>query len=215
MTVAKTPRGLTARFFALFLALGAGLGAGVAAAPPPDPEDSVRSFYGVLLTTMKNGPALGQSGRYAALAPVVNTLFDVPFMARLAVGPSWDALNPAQQQQLVAAFGRYVSATYADRFDSYSGEELQVTGDQPYGGGAIVETRIVRAGQQPVTINYLMRQNQGVWQISDVYLDGTISQVATQRSEFHSILLRQGVEGLISTLTHKVDLLTSNTREPP
>jgi phospholipid transport system substrate-binding protein len=211
MTVAKTPRELTAKSFALMLALGTSLVAGAAAALPPSPEDSVRSFYGVLLTTMKNGSALGQSGRYAALAPVVNTLFDVPFMARLAVGPSWDGLTPAQQQQLVLAFGRYVSATYADRFDSYSGEQLQVTGDQPYGGGAIVETRIVRAGQEPVTINYLMRQNQGVWQISDVYLDGTISQVATQRSEFHSILLQQGVEGLISTLTHKVDLLTSNT----
>ena len=215
MTVAKTPRKLNVWFFATVLALGAALVADMAAALPPGPEDSVRSFYSVLLMTMKNGPAMGQSGRYAALAPVVNTVFDVRFMARLAVGPSWDGLTPAQQQQLVQAFGRYVSATYADRFDSYSGQELEVTGDQPYGGGAIVETRILRAGQQPVTINYLMRQNQGVWQISDVYLDGTISQVATQRSEFHSILLRQGVEGLISTLTRKVDLLTSNTRQPP
>ena len=61
-----------------------------------------------------------------ALAPVVNSLFDVPSMARLAVGPAWDTLTPAQQQQLTEAFGRYVSATYADRFDSYSGEQLQV-----------------------------------------------------------------------------------------
>jgi phospholipid transport system substrate-binding protein len=205
MTVAKARRGLAHKLLAPLVALATT----AATALPPGPEDSVRSFYGVLLATMKNGPALGQSGRYAALAPVVNTMFDVPYMARLAVGPPWDTLTATQQQHLVVAFGRYVSATYADRFDSYSGEELQVTGDEPYGAGAIVETSILRAGQQPVTINYLMRQNRGLWQISDVYLDGTISQVATQRSEFHSILERQGVEGLISSLAHKVDLLTS------
>jgi phospholipid transport system substrate-binding protein len=136
-------------------------------------------------------------------------------MARLAVGPSWDALSPAQQQRIVTAFGRYVSATYADRFDRYSGEQLQVTGAQPYGGGVIVDTRILKAGEDPVTINYMMRQHQGVWQISDVYLDGTISQLATQRSEFYSILARQGVDGLISALDRKVDLLTSNAPRSP
>ena len=215
MTFARTPRGLIGKVVMLSLALIGGVLAPGRAALPQSAQDSVRSFYEVLLATMKNGPALGQSGRYAALAPVVNNLFDVPFMARLAVGPSWDTLSPSQQQQIVIAFGRYVSATYADRFDSYSGEELQVTGDEPYGGGVIVETKIIKAGQEPVTINYMLRHHQGVWQISDVYLDGTISQLATQRSEFHSILARQGVDGLISTLDHKVSLLTTSPARSP
>ncbi|HUC08847.1 MAG TPA: ABC transporter substrate-binding protein [Stellaceae bacterium] len=219
MQVASMPREMNSKAIALVLALIGGIIATPATALPQSPQasaqDSVRSFYRVLLTTMKNARTLGQNGRYETLAPVVNSLFDVPSMVRLAVGPGWDNLTPAQQQQITTAFGRYVSATYADRFDSYSGEQLQVTGDEPYAGGVIVETRIVRAGQQPVTINYMVRQNRGIWQISDVYLDGTISQVATQRSEFHSILAREGVEGLISALAHKVDLLTSNTPRTP
>lgn len=215
MTRVRTPLGIAGRAAALVLTLCGILLATAAMALSASPQDSVRGFYEVLLATMKNGGTLGQSGRYAALAPVVNNLFDVPLMARLAVGAAWDTLSPAQQQQIVIAFGRYVSATYADRFDSYSGEQLQVTGDEPYGGGVIVETKIVKAGQDPVTINYMMRQHQGVWQISDVYLDGTISQLATQRSEFHSILARYGVAGLISTLDRKVDLLTSNASRSP
>lgn len=215
MTRVRTPLGIAGRAAVLILTLCGILLATAAMALSASPQDSVRGFYGVLLATMKNGGTLGQSGRYAALAPVVNNLFDVPLMARLAVGAAWDTLSPAQQQQIVIAFGRYVSATYADRFDSYSGEQLQVTGDEPYGGGVIVETKIVKAGQDPVTINYMMRQHQGVWQISDVYLDGTISQLATQRSEFHSILARYGVAGLISTLDRKVDLLTSNASRSP
>src|SRR5207244_6715064 len=102
--------------------------------------------------------------------PVIHRLFDIPFMARLAVGASWAALSPTQQQQLTAAFGRYLSATYADRFDSYSGQQLEVTGRRPSGLGVIVRTRIIKASGEPVSIDYLMRQNDGGWQISDVYL---------------------------------------------
>jgi phospholipid transport system substrate-binding protein len=219
MRVTRMAPSRIGRIIALFLAVGGSVWGEVAAALPQNgqtgPQDSVRSFYQVLLMTMKNGRNLGQSGRYAALAPIVNTVFDVPAMARLAVGPTWDTLTLSQQQRITTAFGRYVSATYADRFNSYSGQKLEVTGEEPYAGGVIVETKIIRGGEEPVTINYMMRQNQGIWRISDVYLDGTISQLATQRSEFHSILVREGVEGLISALVRKVDLLTSNTPRSP
>jgi phospholipid transport system substrate-binding protein len=172
------------------------------------PQDSVRGFYDTLLTTMKDGRTLGQSGRYARLAPVIGRLFDVSLMARLAIGPSWATLSPTQQQQVTEAFGHYISATYADRFDSYSGEQLQVTGDQPYGAEVIVQTKITKSKGDSVSLNYRMRENAGSWQISDVYMDGSISQLATQRSEFHSILEREGVDGLIMALNRKVDLLT-------
>jgi phospholipid transport system substrate-binding protein len=170
-------------------------------------QDNVRNFYATLLATMKDGRTLGQSGRYARLTPVVDRVFDVPSMTRLAVGSTWATLPPAQQQQVTAAFRHYIAATYADRFDSYSGEQLQVTGERPYNADVIVETKIVKSNGETTTLNYLMRQNGGSWQIADVYLDGTISQVAVQRSEFNSVLRREGVDGLVVALNRKVDLL--------
>jgi phospholipid transport system substrate-binding protein len=198
-----------ARFY-LALLLSVAISAKSAAALSVNPQDGVRSFYDTLLTTMKAGRTLGQSGRYARLAPVIGRLFDVPLMARLAVGSSWASLPTTQQQQVTEAFGHYISATYADRFDSYSGEQLQVTGEQPYGAEVIVQTRIVKGNGDTVSLNYRMHENGGSWQIADVYMDGTISQLATQRSEFHSILQRGGVDGLIMALNRKVDLLTRN-----
>jgi phospholipid transport system substrate-binding protein len=171
-------------------------------------QGDVRGFYDTLLNTMRNGRILGQSGRYARLAPVVGQVFDVSYMTRLAVGPSWASLSPAQQQQLVEAFRHYIAATYADRFDSYSGEQLQVIGEQPYNADVVVKTKIIKSNGEETTLNYLMRQNQGEWQIADVYLDGTISQLAVQRSEFNSILRREGVDGLVMALNRKVDLLS-------
>jgi phospholipid transport system substrate-binding protein len=195
----------------LLISLAAGIFTGSAVAGP-NPQATVRNFYDVLLTTMRNGPALGQSGRYARLQPVVNTTFDLPLMARIAVGRSWDSFPPAQKQTVIEAFAHYVAATYADRFDSYSGEKLEITGERPYGAEVIVQTKIIQANGEATTLNYLMRDNQGSWQISDVYLDGTISQLATQRSEFNSILRREGVEGLVMALNRKVDLLRSVAR---
>jgi phospholipid transport system substrate-binding protein len=156
---------------------------------------------------MREGRVLGESGRLARLAPVVDRSFDIPAMTRLAIGPSWASLTPAQQQQLIAAFGHYVAATYADQFDTYSGEQLQVTGERPLGADVVVETWIVKSKGDVTRFDYLLRQDQGGRRISDVYLDGSISQLAVHRSEFHSILRREGVDGLVMALNRKVDLL--------
>jgi phospholipid transport system substrate-binding protein len=177
-----------------------------------DPQQTVGSFYGVLLSNMKDGRMLGESGRYARLAPVTDKTFDIPSMTRLAIGPSWATLSPAQQQQLIAAFAHYVAATYADQFDSYSGEQLQVIGTRPYGADVLVQTQIVKSNGEKTRLDYLMRQDQGAWRISDVYLDGSISQLAVHRSEFHSILQREGVDGLVVALNRKVDLLRNVAR---
>jgi phospholipid transport system substrate-binding protein len=180
-----------------------------AAASPASGGDAVRGFYATLLSTMKDGAALGESGRYARIEPVVRKTFDLPLMARLAVGPAWTGFSEAQRRQVTRAFGRYISATYADRFDSYSGEKLQVASEQPVAAGIIVHSRIVKPDGEPVSIDYLMRRNGDCWQISDVYLDGTISELATQRSQFAAILQSRGIEGLIATLNRKAELLAA------
>jgi len=102
--------------------------------------------------------------------------FDIPSMSQLSVGPSWATLTEAQRQQVTESFGRYISAIYADRFDSYAGQKLQVTGEQPAAGGVIVRSQIVKANGEPVNVDYMMRRKGDSWLISDIYLDGAISE---------------------------------------
>jgi phospholipid transport system substrate-binding protein len=175
------------------------------AAATPGGADTVRSFYGTLLDTMRSGAQLGAKGRYARLAPIVQQSFDIPFMTRLAVGPQWNSLTPAQQSQVTEAFQHYVAAVYAERFDSYAGEKLTVTGETTSPAGTIITSLIVKSDGEPVHINYLMRDNK----IADVYLNGTISELATRRSEFGSILQAQGINGLITALNNKAAALAS------
>ena len=190
---------------AALVALGIAVSAEAAAANSGAAEP-VRGFYDVLLRTMKQGERLGQDERYAALEPVVRRSFDIPYMTRMAVGPSWPALPEAKRQELTEAFGRYITATWAGRFDSYSGEKLEVDGERPYGAAMLVDTRIVKPAGEPVTINYLMRRDGDAWRIGDVYLTGTISELATRRSEFISVLRSQGIDGLIDALNRKAPI---------
>ncbi len=155
-------------------------------------SDTVQGLYDTLLSTMKNGRTLGQSGRFVQLEPVVRRTFDIASMARLSVGRSWATMSEAQRQQVIESFGRYISAIYADRFDSYAGQKLQVTDEQPAAAGVMVRSQIVKANGEPVKVDYLMRKNGDAWLISDIYLDGAISEVATRRSEFAAILRNEG-----------------------
>jgi phospholipid transport system substrate-binding protein len=196
-------------------ALGAGLGLGMLSYPvhatPASGGDTVKGLYEVLLTTMKNGRILGQSGRFTQLDPVIRRSFDIVSMARLSVGPSWGGLSEAQRQQMTESFARYISATYADRFDSYAGQKLEVTGEQPAPSGVMVKSQIIKANGEPVKVDYMMRRNDDNWLISDIYLDGAISEVATRRSEFATILRNEGIDGLISALNRKADILTGTS----
>jgi phospholipid transport system substrate-binding protein len=170
--------------------------------------DTVRTLYATLTATMRAGPSLGANGRYAQIAPVVRQVFDVPYMTQLAVGPQYASLDDAQRQQVQQAFERYIAAIYAERFDSYAGERLQVVGEQPTAAGVMITSQIVKANGEPVQINYLTRQTGGGWQIADVYLNGTISELATRRSEFSGILRSQGINGLIAALNQKAATLS-------
>jgi len=196
-------------------ALVGGLGLGILSYPvhaaTASGGDTVQGLYDALLSTMKNGRTLGQSGRFTQLAPVIRRTFDIASMARLSIGPAWNGLSDAQRQQATESFGRYISAIYADRFDSYNGQKLEVTGEQPGPSGVRVRSQIVKTSGEPVKVDYMMRRNGDSWLISDIYLDGAISEVATRRSEFASILKNDGIDGLIAALNRKADILTATT----
>ena len=89
-------------------------------------------------------------------------------MARLSVGSSWATLPEAQRQQVIESFGRYISAIYADRFDSYAGQKLQVTGEQPAAAGVMVRSQIIKASGEPVNVDYMMRRDGDTWLVPTV-----------------------------------------------
>jgi phospholipid transport system substrate-binding protein len=186
---------------------------GFAAAQAVDaPEKTIDGLNAKLLDTMKQAQALGVQGRFDALAPVLAKTYDIASMSRVAVGQSWESLQPDQKAAVTDAFARMMTATYAKRFDGFSGETFQIVeiADRAP-ADKLVKTRIVQSNGKPVAINYLMRKTGAEWRIVDVYLDGTISELASRRAEFTSILKSGGPDALIASLRRQGDKLLSGS----
>jgi len=166
----------------------------------------IQAFCDVLLETMKQARTLGVKGRYERLAPAVRTVYDLPAMTRIAVGPEWNKLTSEQQAALIEQFSRMSIATYASRFDGYDGERFEVDPvSEPRNANRIVRTRILQKDKEPTAINYLCHETPEGWKAIDVYLSGTISELATRRSEFAAILRKSGAQALIDTLRARAD----------
>jgi phospholipid transport system substrate-binding protein len=177
---------------------------------PARAEDSPSQVAGklndTLLGVMKEAKQLGYEGRYQKLAPELKQAFRLPLMAEIAAGPHWKKMTPDEQAALVEAFSHYTTATYAHRFDGFSGEQFKVLSEAPARGDAmVVKTQIIKSSGEPVAIDYLMRKFDRGWQIVDVYLKGSISELATRRAEYSSVIGREGLPALLTRINDIVN----------
>jgi len=169
------------------------------------PAALIQGFDAVLLDVMRNEKKLGYAGRREILNKKIGEIFHLPVMARIAVGAHWRKLTPAQRDTLVDGFSRMTVATYAARFDGWSGESFEMRGvDTVRAKTVMVKTAIVRPNDDPVEINYLMREFSTGWRVIDVFLKQSYSELATKRSEYSSIIRRQGFAALMAQIEAKI-----------
>lgn len=183
-----------------------------AQAADPDAAAPITALDAGLVAAMKAGKATPFQQRYAALLPVVDRAFDMAAILQTVVGPRWAGLPPAQQAQLLDVFRKYTVATYVANFDGYSGERLDTLPDsRSIGADQVVATQIVPSSGTPTRIDYVMRRGPAGWRAVDIYLNGTISQVAVQRSDFRSLIGTGDAGPLIASLQRKVADLSHGT----
>jgi phospholipid transport system substrate-binding protein len=178
------------------------------AAAPSDPAVApVQTLSDALLQAMHAGATSSITERYRQLEPVIEQVFALPLVTRLAVGPAWAGFTPEQQKDLIAAFTRYTVANYASNFHSFDGQKFEID-DNVLSRGAekIVRTRITSPHDSPANLLYLMREVDGSWKIVDVYSDG-VSSLALRRSDFASAIAKGGAPELLAYLNRANDAL--------
>ena len=144
----------------------------------------IERFQQDLLAIMKEAEALGFEDRYARFETVVRESHDLPAIAALAVGRKWKGLDDTQKRALLDAFGQLSIATYASRFDGYSGERFEIrdsTEDDK--GRMLVSTRLLRPEDDPVQLDYVLHMRGGRWQIVNIIAEG-VSDLALKRSQY-------------------------------
>jgi phospholipid transport system substrate-binding protein len=187
------------------LAIVAGPRAAAAADSDAAPAALIERLYATLLAVMKQAKKLAFDERYSRLAPAIEQAFDLGLMTRIAVGPGWAGLTADQQRRLSAAFARFIISNYANRFDDYGGERFEVAPTtKPNPNGVIVESTLTKSNGEKVVLNYLVHQGTaGSWKVIDVYLSGTVSEMATRRSEFSAVLQRGGADALVQMIEQR------------
>ncbi|MEE8187843.1 MAG: ABC transporter substrate-binding protein [Kiloniellales bacterium] len=169
------------------------------------PRDIVSRLNETLIGVMRQAEALGYEGRYERLAPVLEGTFDFPRMAQISVGRHWRELDQGQRERLTAIFGRMSIATFAARFDGYSGERFNILGEERAPRQAVlVRNQLIKSDGDAIEINYLLREREGAWRVLDIFLDAKYSEMAMKRSEYSSVIKAKGFEGLIQALEAKI-----------
>ncbi len=180
--------------------------ASMAAAPIVNPADAVAFMNNlwdraVEVLNNKTDPMI----RQARFRELFHTDFDCPGLARFVLGRYWRSASEEEQQEFVKLFGDYVVFVYTARLSNFGGEALKVRGSRSDGDGVIVSTDVIGLGAaSPLRIDWRLVTDNGAYKISDLIVEG-ISMAVTQRSEFASVVQRNGGQlgGLIAMMREK------------
>ncbi len=165
----------------------------------------VDKFQAELIDVMKNGKKLGYSGRYDRLNSAVTNSHDLTKIARIVVGKEWEKLTADQQQKLIDVFSRLSIASYAHNFKDYAGESFTIDSEeQTARGGVVVHSHLSIPDEKDVKFDYMLKEKGDSWRIINIIANG-VSDLALKRSEYTTILQREGFDALIAKINEKID----------
>jgi phospholipid transport system substrate-binding protein len=172
-------------------------------ATPTAPETlEIENFDKALLASM-----MLSQGRASVLAPAVKQTFYFPIMAQFLVGVPWTQMPAADRAALIAALERYTVARLAFRFNHYANQRFVVDPDVKQRGlDGLVKTQLLTPGEEPLHIDYRVREYDGSWKVIDVYSDG-VSLLTTLRADVSSTLEAGGAAALVAKLLETADQL--------
>lgn len=165
----------------------------------------VDKFQSELIAVMKSGKQLGFTGRYDKLHDSVSNSHDLTKIARIVVGKEWEKLSEEQQKKLVEVFSRLSIASYAHNFKEYGGESFTIDSEEETArGGVVVYAHLSIPNDKDVKFEYHLKETDKSWRIINIVANG-VSDLALKRSEYTSILQREGFDTLIAKINEKID----------
>ena len=168
-------------------------------------RERIESLHAAMLAALRDAEELGLEGRQDLLDPVIREVFDLAFMAEKSVGAHWRKLSDDERTEWLQLFKRFMVASYASRLEGFHGQQFRVHGVEPGGRDTLaVKTEVVDPGIEPVSIVYRMRETSAGWQVIDLYLKGTVSELAVRRSDYAGVLRSGGFTALRESVEEKI-----------
>ena len=201
-------RPLSRRRLMLALLATALLPLGWRAAGAAPSADAARTFIeevsAEVLAILSNQD-LADRQKFHALVELLEGPIDLDLVARLILGRHWRSANETQRQQYLELFREYALANLASRLHLYRGQSFEVTGAKVVSDkDALVTSRILSEGEPPLQVDWRLREQDGAGPVTiDLIVEG-VSLIVTLRSEFASVIERQGLDGLLTELRQRI-----------
>ena len=171
----------------------------MAQAVSTDPAAFIRALGDDTIAVFKD-PGSSPEERKQRYRDLLSTGLDLETIARLVLGRYWRAATAEQQSEYLSLFPEFMLDVYATRLDAYAGATFEVLKvhllDER---DSLVRTEVRPSDRAPVRVDYLVRASNGAFKILDVMIEG-VSMLRAHRSEFASVINRQGVDGLLALL---------------
>lgn len=180
---------------------------GTATAQELGPDQLVQKVTEEVLAAVKSDKQLAAGDRQKALKLAEEKVLphvDFETATRLAVGRAWKDASPEQRRKLVDEFRKMLVRTYSNGIESYQGQTMKIlpSRGKPADDEATVRAQFIRAGGQPLPLEFQARKTAQGWKIYDISIEG-VSLVLTYRSEFDAVVREGGIEALVKRLTEK------------
>jgi phospholipid transport system substrate-binding protein len=176
-----------------------------AAAPSADAARTlIEEVSGEVLAILSD-QALSDQQKFDALVELLDGPIDLDLVARLILGRHWRTAADAQRRQYLGLFREYALANLASKLHLYRGQSFEVTGAKVVSDkDALVTSRILSDGAPPLQVDWRLRERDGDGLVTiDLIVEG-VSLIVTLRSEFGSVIERQGFDGLLAELRQRI-----------
>jgi phospholipid transport system substrate-binding protein len=148
--------------------------------------------------------ALSDEQKFERLVDLLDGPIDLDLVARLILGRHWRTASEAQRQEYLKLFRGYALNFLASKLHLYRGQSYEILDAQVLSErDALVTTRILGNQGPPLKVDWRLRDQDGGLMAIDVVVEG-VSLIVTQRSEFGSVIEREGFEGLLAELRQRV-----------
>ena len=167
--------------------------------PSLNPIDTINELHEGLIKVSKK-----EMDDYKKFMPIINNTYDIQKMLNMILGSAWKNSNMDEKKKISLAFAEYITKNYLKRFIKINDVKFKIEEKKSIKNKFVmIKTTLIPNNSDTVSINYLLSNKNGKWKIFDVLLAGSVSEIATKKSEFSSFLKDGKTNNLIDALNKK------------
>ena len=139
---------------------------------------------------------------YNEIISLVQNTYDTEQMLLKVIGKVWRSSPDNKKRIMIDVFEEYIAKNYIKRFAKIDETKFEILEEKKISNFIMVKSKLVLK-QEDISINYLLNNKNGNWKIFDILLAGSVSEIATKKSEFNRFIKDGDINPLINALKEK------------